>query len=331
MAVAADRWEELSARVVEEEPWIEVAAQQHGVVSRSQLADLGLSRGAVRHRISAGRFQQLSARVLRVAGSPPSDRQKAMAAVLDAGGAAIAIHSAAAMWDLPGFSLEPVHVLTSRRPHRGTDHLGIVHSSVRIGESDVALIDGIRVTTPIRTLVDLAGRLHPDRVERVCDTMWARQIITYRHLHDHASQLPPRGGSRGARVIRRLAEARPPEFRPPESSAEHRVNELLERAGEAKLERQVDIGDSNSWIGRVDLADRKLRVLVEVQSDLFHGSVLDQRNDRVRLARLRAAGWIAIEVRQFDIWHRPERVIEAIGRARASRRSSRIDDRDRVA
>jgi very-short-patch-repair endonuclease len=193
------------------------------------------------------------------------------------------------------------------------------------------VINGIRVTTPVRTLVDLAGRLHPDRVERVCDTMWARRLITYRHLHDYAVRLPPKGGAPGARVIRRLAEARPPEFRPPESSAEHRVNELLEKAGVPELERQVDIGDNNTWIGRVDLADRRLRVLVEVQSELFHGSVLDQRNDQVRLARLRAAGWAVLEVQQFDIWHRPERVVEAIGKLRASRRSDRADGRGHVA
>lgn len=317
--------------MVDEQAWSSVAARQHGVVSREQLLVAGLTRSAIRHRVAKGIFEPLSARVLRVVGSGPTDHQLAMAASLDATESVVALHSAAALWELPGFSLEPVHVVTTRRPHRGTMHLGIVHSSVRFDESDVAVINGIRVTTPVRTLVDLAGRLHPDRVERVCDTMWARRLITYRHLHDYAVRLPPRGGAPGARVIRRLAEARPPEFRPPESSAEHRVNELLEKAGVPELERQVDIGDNNTWIGRVDLADRRLRVLVEVQSELFHGSVLDQRNDQVRLERLRAAGWAVLEVQQFDIWHRPERVVEAIGRLRASRRTDRADGRGHVA
>jgi very-short-patch-repair endonuclease/predicted transcriptional regulator of viral defense system len=331
MTVVAGADARLSVVVVDEQTWSGIAARQHGVVAREQLLVAGLTRSAVRHRVAKGILEPLSARILRVVGSAPTDHQLAMAASLDASDSVVALHSAAALWELPGFSLEPVHVMTTRRPHRGTEHLGIVHSSVRFDESDVAVINGIRVTTPVRTLVDLSGRIHPDRVERVCDTMWARRLITYRHLHDYADRLPPRGGAPGARVIRRLAEARSPEFRPPESSAERRVNELLERAGVPELERQVDIGDKNSWIGRVDLADRKLRVLVEVQSELFHGSVLDQRNDQVRLARLRAAGWAVLEVQQFDIWHRPERVVEAISRLRASRRSDRADGRGHVA
>jgi very-short-patch-repair endonuclease/predicted transcriptional regulator of viral defense system len=331
MTVVAGAAARLSVVVVDEQAWSGIAARQHGVVAREQLLVAGLTRSAVRHRVAKGILEPLSARILRVVGSAPTDHQLAMAASLDASDSVVALHSAAALWELPGFSLEPVHVMTTRRPHRGTEHLGIVHSSVRFDESDVAVINGIRVTTPVRTLVDLSGRIHPDRVERVCDTMWARRLITYRHLHDYADRLPPRGGAPGARVIRRLAEARSPEFRPPESSAERRVNELLERAGVPELERQVDIGDKNSWIGRVDLADRRLRVLVEVQSELFHGSVLDQRNDQVRLARLRAAGWAVLEVQQFDIWHRPERVVEAISRLRASRRSDRADGRGHVA
>ena len=331
MAVVVGAAGRLSVVVVDEPTWSGIAARQHGVVAREQLLVAGLTRSAVRHRVAKGILEPLSARILRVVGSAPTDHQLAMAASLDASDSVVALHSAAALWELPGFSLEPVHVMTTRRPHRGTMHLGIVHSSVRFDESDIAVINGIRVTTPVRTLVDLSSRIHPDRVERVCDTMWARRLITYRHLHDYADRLPSRGGAPGARVIRRLAEARSPEFRPPESSAERRVNELLERAGVPELERQVDIGDKNSWIGRVALADRRLRVLVEVQSELFHGSVLDQRNDQVRLARLRAAGWAVLEVQQFDIWHRPERVVEAIGRLRASRRSDRAYGRGHVA
>jgi hypothetical protein len=57
-----------------------------------------------------------------------------MAAVLDTNGGVVALESAAALWGTRSFRLEPLHVLTTKRPHRGTVHLGIVHSSTSISD-----------------------------------------------------------------------------------------------------------------------------------------------------------------------------------------------------
>ena len=77
------------------------------------------------------------------------------------------------------------------------------------------------------------------------------------------------------------------------------------RAGEPPFERQVDLGDDEGWIGRVDFADRRLKVVVEVQSETFHSSLSDRRRDAERFRRLRAAGWIVVEVTEDEIFHRP--------------------------
>ena len=295
----------------------QLAVAQHGLVARHQLADLGLTVHAVRHLVTSRRLERLSDRVLRACGAPDTPEQRALAAALDVEGGVVALWSAAALWDLPGYQLEPVHVLTTRRPHRGTLRLGMQHSTVRLEPHHLSLVRGVPITTPVRTLVDLAGRIHPARLERLCDTMWARRLLDGRLLAAAVAELPERGG-RGTRILRSLADARPPSFRPPESNTERRVNELLREAGQSPLERQVDVGD-RSWIGRVDLLDRPRRVIVEVQSDLFHGSLVDQRHDAERLARLRAAGWVVVEVTEHEVWHRPSIVVERIGRARRRR------------
>lgn len=277
----------------------ELAERQHGLLSVRQLRAAGLSDAAIRHRRRSGRLVRLSPRVLKIAGSADTPAQRAMSATLDVSGAAVALWSAAALWGLPGFELEPVHVLTSRVPHRGSPRLGVLHSAVRLHEGHLALVDGIPVTTPVRTLVDLARRIHPGRLERLCDTMWARRLLDGHVLGRTVEELAV-PGARGAVVLRALAEARPPSFRPPESNTERRVNELLTEAGQRPLERQVDVGD-HMWIGRVDLLDRGRRLIVEVQSDLFHGSLVDQRHDAERLARLRAAGWTVLEVSEHEV------------------------------
>jgi very-short-patch-repair endonuclease len=294
----------------------EIAARQHGLVGRRQLADLGVPTSSLASAITTGRLQRLSSRVLRLGGSADTPEQRAMAAALDVAGGAVALFSAAALWELPGFSLEPVHVLTHRLPHRGGHHLGRMHSSVRFGPDDVTTIRGIPTTTPLRTLEDLAGRIHFDRLDLICERMLARRLLRLDALHGLVASLPPRAGSPGKRALLHLASSRPEGYRPAGSSLERRFEAILERAGELPFERQVDLGDEAGWIGRVDFVDRSHLVVVEIQSDLFHSGRVDRDRDSARFSRLRRAGWTVVEITEFEVWHRPDAVLTRVRSAR---------------
>jgi very-short-patch-repair endonuclease len=299
-----------------------LAETQHGLVSRRQAERLGFTVRALDRAVRSGRVERLSPRVLRIVGSPFGVHQRAMASVLDTSGGLVALQSAAALWRLPGFEVEPVHVLTTRTPHRGTPHLGIVHSSTTLAEEHRTEIEGIPVTTPVRTLHDLARRLHPAKTEHLCDDMLRRGLLRLESLHDLAAGLPPRGGTRGNGVVRRLAAGRPIGWVPSESRLERRFERILEQAGEPPMERQVEIGDARGWIGRVDFADRATSVVAEVQSDLFHTGLTDRRRDAERFRRLRSAGWAVVEVTEHDLWYRADRVVAAVRSARTRRRAA---------
>jgi very-short-patch-repair endonuclease len=240
-----------------------------------------------------------------------------MAAVLDASDAAVALTSALALWDVPGWALEPVHVLTGRRPHRGSPHLGIVHSTLRLDPSHLTLVDHIPVTTPARTLLDLSLRLHPGKLEDLCDDLLRRKLLTTVQLHDLAADLPERGGPMGWGLLRRLAAVRGPGYQPTGSKLERRFEQIVEDAGDPPFERQVEVGDGDGWIGRVDFADRPLKVIVEVQGETFHSTISDRRRDAERIGRLRAAGWIVVEVHEHEIWSSPAAVVAKVRAARA--------------
>jgi very-short-patch-repair endonuclease len=295
----------------------ELAARQHGIVTRAQLTDAGFSAGLVAHHLRAGRLERLSRRVLRLTGTPDTPDQRAMAAALDVAGGAVALFSAAARWELAGFTLEPVHVMSTRRPHRGGSHLGRMHSSVRFDECDVVAVRGVPTTSPLRTLCDLAGRIHIERLDLACERMLARRILRLDDLRALSSTLPSHSRSTRAKALRLLCERRPGDHRPAESGLERRFEQILRDAGDAPFERQVDLGDADGWIGRVDFVDRSCKVVVEVQSDLFHTGGVDQRRDAERVARLRRAGWTVLEVTEFEIWHRPSLVVHQVRQARA--------------
>src|SRR5512134_515317 len=89
----------------------ELAAKQHGLVTRAQAMAAGLSRMAIQHRLASGNWHPVARGVYRLSGAVESPELRAMAAVLAAGdGAAVSHRSAAALHSLPGFDLEPLIV-----------------------------------------------------------------------------------------------------------------------------------------------------------------------------------------------------------------------------
>jgi very-short-patch-repair endonuclease len=99
---------------------------------------------------------------------------------------------------------------------------------------------------------------------------------------------------------------------PPESELEARFLELVRRYRLGRPERQVDLGDPDGWIGRVDFFWRDERVIVEVDGAIFHNSFLDRRADEARDERLTAAGWTVLRFRWRDVVETPNEVAATI-------------------
>jgi very-short-patch-repair endonuclease len=301
----------------------ELSAKQHGLVSFAQLRSADVPTWVVGQRVAAGRMVALSERVFYVAGSAPTAHRRVMAAVLDGGdGAALARGTAFALWGVPGFLLDPAHVVRSRARRGVAAELGVAHVSRTLGAHHVVELYGIPVCTPARALVDLAAEVSYQRLERVCDQAWSRRLLTGVGLHEIVAELGGRGRT-GMAKLRQLVDERPLDYRPPESNLEARVAEVLKSTFEPPLERQVDLGDDDDWLGRVDYVDRELCIVFEIQSDLFHTSVSDRARDRARRERLEAAGWLVVEIPEFDVWHRPDRLVTAVRTARSTARRVR--------
>jgi hypothetical protein len=295
-------------------------------VTRAQAADLGLDATAVRHRVRRGEWTPISRRVLRSSAAPDHPMLTASAAVLDVGGdVTVGRVSASSLWGVPGFRLDPVEVLRGRETNVRPSRLAVVHTSRDLRDEHIALVDSLRVTTPLRTIFDLAGTLHPARTERLLDSAVGRGLCTYAGLHRMLDRFGGRGRA-GVTLLRALAEDRPPDRRPPESGLEARVNQILLRDGQRPLDRQVDLGDER-WTGRFDLADRDDNFVLEVQSERYHGSLLDRRRDAERRSELEAAGWVVAEAHDHDIWHRPHLVTQTVRDGRRAGRRKRWERR----
>jgi len=298
-----------------------LASDQHGAFSTDQALMAGATPALLRTWTRSGRLERTSQHTLRVPGAPHTPQQQAILAVLDAGPGAVLSHdSGAALWDLPGFALEPHHVLAPRAGRR-REHVPTLnqslHQSLRIPEHHVVVLDGIPVTSPTRLVFDLARTLSDIRLARVADNLWARRLTTGALLHDMLRELAARGRP-GIQRMRLLLEDRGPDYRPPESNLEARFQAIMRSAGILDLERQVNIGDDRGWLGRLDFLDRRRALIVEVDSDRFHTALVDKARDAAQRAALVAAGYRVLAVAEFDVWHRPWLVIDAVRAARAA-------------
>jgi very-short-patch-repair endonuclease len=292
---------------------VTLAESQFGVVGRRQVNEAGLSRKAVLHRIERGALISLSPEVLRVAGSPRTDHQLAMAGVLDAPpGAHLSHRSAAAWWGLPGFRLAvPIQVVIPWQGINRRTRLAAVHFHRDLPGDHLLRRGSLPVVSPALAIFLLAGTERAGRVARALDNAWARHLLTYEQLHQLLKALAKRGRN-GIALMRELLAERPPDYRPPESGLEARVARLAADAG-IDLRRQVDVGD-DGWIGRVDFVVDGSPDVIEVLSQRYHGSVLDRASDTARFARLERSGRRVLTVWDEDVWQRPELVTEAIHR-----------------
>ena len=301
-----------------------LSGRQHGVIHRSQLVDAGIPKDVVLRRVAAGALEPLSAVVLQFAGAPVTSESRDMAAVLDVGPAGVLSHlSAARRWGLPVGAVDRPHV-TGPRSHRRSVELAVIHEPRSLAPTHVTVIDGIPITTPARTVFDVANLrgVHPERVERLLDGALSRGLTTLPRLRAVLSELPTRG-RRGRVLMRSLIDDRADGTVPVESNLEFRFASLARQAGIRSLERQVDLGDGSDWIGRVDFVDRAARLIIEVDGERFHSSLTDVDRDRRRQRRLERAGWTVVRFSDVDVWHRGQSVVE---RLRAMRRPATPDE-----
>jgi hypothetical protein len=289
-----------------------LAASQHGLISRQQLRATGALRDDVRQRIGAGNLQRISPRVFRIGGSPDTAAQRALAAVLDLGEEAALSHmSAAAWWQLPGFGLDPRHTTRLRRGRVRASHISTVHQPLLLTPEQVTTLHAVPVTTPARTIFDLAAREHPRRVERALDFALSRRLTNNAELH-HLLRVLGRRGRTGITTMRELLADRPASERLPDSNLERRFRQLAAEAGYPKLEAQFDIADETGWLARVDFYYAPLRLIFEIDSVLYHSALTDRRHDDATTARLVAAGYTVQRFTEVEVFFEFDRVIAAL-------------------
>ncbi len=291
------------------------AGRTHGVFTRADAHWAGFSRGAIRHRVDAGRWVEVGPGVYRVTGMPVTWVVRVTQAVAIAGGDAAASHRAAAqLHGIPGFDANWVEIVLPSGTHRPALPRRSVHYSRCLPQSHVTDATGIPVTTVARTIADLGAVLDPRQTERALDNCLAGRLVTMDALRRVHRDLAAKGRP-GIGVLRSLLDARGDGYVAPTSDLERRFLEIVAAAGLPHPEREVDLGDGDRWIGRVEFVYRPVRLLVEVDGRRYHTALVDLRHDRERDNAFMAAGWRVLRIDHEHLFHRPDQVAALLRRA----------------
>lgn len=186
-----------------------------------------------------------------------------------------------------------------------------IHRLRRLDPIEVHYSGRLPITTPARTLLDLAAAGRFREVDRAYAEIEARKLAKRR---DIVSVVDRHRGAPGTALLRRLLERdEPPAFT--RSEAERRFLALIRTAELPPPEVNVRVGDHE-----VDFVWRSARLIVEVDGFTYHSSSAAFERDRLRDADLAGLGYGVLRVTWRQLVHRPEAMLVRIGRALAAGR-----------
>ncbi|MCE0486028.1 type IV toxin-antitoxin system AbiEi family antitoxin domain-containing protein [Ornithinimicrobium sediminis] len=281
--------------------WKALARRQHGVISRAQALECGLTDSAILHRVTTGRWQRLHRGVYLTHSGDISWHARACAAVLRSGrDAVLALGAAAYLWGLQERppSVIPVAVPVDRAVVRA------VGTRVRRRRHlDTATLRGLPVTSAAQTVVDLAGEpgCRADHaVALVARVVQLRRCTADDLMHELEGRRAHRH-----RVVLRAALGDVASG--VESVAEHRYARDVERAhGLPTFVRQSRVCPGEG-LDRRDFECLEFGVVVEVDGGRWHtGTVIqaDRRRDRGTAADGKVtlrAGWDDVTQRPCEV------------------------------
>jgi very-short-patch-repair endonuclease len=163
--------------------------------------------------------------------------------------------------------------------------------------------DGLRLTAPARTVLDLAGLLSDRELERAVNEALVLKLTTHEDLTHTVRRSKGRRGTRSLRAL--LDRAAGPTFT--RSEAEQRLRRLLRGAGLPAPETNVRVGPYE-----VDLLWRAELLVVEVDGYAFHSTRFAFERDRARDADLQARGLRVLRFTWRQIVDQPDVVIARV-------------------
>jgi hypothetical protein len=204
-------------------------------------------------------------------------------------------------------------VVADRRPNL---HDVTIHRVVALETVDKMERRVLSLTSPTRTLIDLAARLRKEDLNTALEHCLDRRLATVAYVRRRLRALGTQG-RRGATKLIEVLDARPVHRREPDSAFERRLLRLLDQLEGPPAVPQYELRAPDGRVRRLDAAWPSLKLGIEADSYLYHSSLSSWAADHTRTLTLVAGGWRILPVTWFDLEERPDWFLEMVRHAKS--------------
>lgn len=285
----------------------DLATQQYGVVSRDQLVALGFGEDAIARGVRRGRWHRVHPSVYAVGHPVLGANGRRLAAVLSVPSLALAFRSAMDFWGVRPYGGTPELIVAGYSGIRRRTGV-VVHRTAYLVPADVTVVDGIRVTTLARTLLD-ASAVVRDGIGTMITRAEQADLFDLAAIEAAIERAP---GHRGVRPLRAAVAELHPESSWTKLDLELAMLELCQTRG---LPGPVCNGMAQGF--EVDFLWEDARVIVETDSWQFHKTRRAFQRDRTRDRALVLAGYRVLRFTHADVDRHGEQVADELRRALA--------------
>jgi very-short-patch-repair endonuclease len=300
----------------------EFASARDGVFTTADAREAGLSNAQI-HRRSMTLWPAIHEGVFRMPGAVPTWNSELRAACLAATQpGAVSHRSAAALYGVPGGRADLIEI-TCRRWNRTQRPGLVVHESTRFAEEDITEVDGIRVVTAERLILELAGlKPFPNYVESVIQAARRKRLITYDSTLATFNRLARRG-VRGVKPMRIALERWDPRSRATHSEMETLLIQVLRAHGLPEPVPQFQVLDEfGNFVAQTDAGLPQWKITIEYQSKQEHSDEFQVARDDRRRNQIIAAGYEPLAARYDDLRNGGHVLVDEILRTARRRTAS---------
>ncbi|MGZ4770546.1 MAG: hypothetical protein ACXVLX_17950 [Ilumatobacteraceae bacterium] len=299
--------------------------KHHGVVSRSQLVALGITRHALAAMISCGELTVVWEGVYRHALWPDTFLSRCGAICATDPSLVVTCGGAARTWGYRRCAHLDIHVSGTGTGLRFAG--GPVHHRCPVMPSDhvICRSDGIRVTSPARTIFDLAKHLRREDLESVIEQGLRLSLVDIPALYAVGSLLCRRGRP-GSALFAAVLSSRPTWRRPADSHPEVELRTALSAVG-VHLEPQVSLTLRDGQTVHPDLGDPTVGFYIEIDDHEWHSGRLDATYDMQRDRKARLVGARIERVSTDEIRAMPPSLVSSLVAAYRQQRTLSLSTR----
>jgi hypothetical protein len=296
------------------------AAQHHGVFTKTEWTAAGLSDSTLSRRLRSGHVVRLHHGVYAHAASPNTHAQRVTAAAKACTDLGAASHvTAAFLWGMVSFGgRNPRDIEVVTRRWRRVESGVTVHESMDLVEEDVTVLDGVPITMPARTLVDL-GASAKGLVGPALDQAIRHELTTVDEVLVLLQRVARRGRD-GVGIIRPHLGEHLLASQFTESYLETLFFRGLSRFGIPRPEPQFRLRRADgSVVCRLDFAYPDVRLGIALDGMEFHTSRHRFQLDRAQQNEAELQGWMILRYTWWDISGGMARTADQVRKARAAR------------